>query len=266
MMSGPNRSASSLAAGQPTGDEASRGLVAGVAAVGVAAIAASAVFTSLSYRWGVAMATVLLVLGVAAVAAYGLSRLRGDRATWFNVREGEEFAAPPSRRYSYAVAGSVLVAAVLASLAIDTWTGRQGVEGVGIPLAIALSAGSVILVALTALNVAAALRGRPDVKLTPDALVCRQRFGTMTVPWPALGGASVRVRAGQPWLVLTVEHPDRIAWSGLTRRTSEVLVAWERVEPLFLAGAVRFYVEHPSRRADIGTKAELESLRADLGL
>jgi hypothetical protein len=45
-----------------------------------------------------------------------------------------------------------------------------------------------------------------------------------------------------------------------------VLVAWERVDPLLLPGAVRCYLEHPSRLADIGTTAERESLRVDLGL
>jgi hypothetical protein len=38
-----------------------------------------------------------------------------------------------------------------------------------------------------------------------------------------------------------------------------------RVHPWFLADAIRYYVAQPARRAAIGTLAEYDRLRADLG-
>jgi hypothetical protein len=110
--------------------------------------------------------------------------------------------------------------------------------------------------------VVAALRGRPYVELTPRAVVLRGAFGRCTVPWEAL-------QSGPPYLgartlPLAVARPDLVVSRGLARGPARVTLANAGISRWLLAGAIRYYVDHPDRRAAIGTPAEHDRLLAEL--
>jgi hypothetical protein len=93
----------------------------------------------------------------------------------------------------------------------------------------------------------------PQVAITPDGLVVR-RVRTRAVAWSALqpGGP---VPTGQTLSLLFAQAPP--TWFKVSLR-------WYTIDPVFLAGAVRHYVEHPGERASIGSAAGHERLRAAL--
>ena len=114
-----------------------------------------------------------------------------------------------------------------------------------------------------------ALRGGPQIILTPSAIVQQDRWANRTIPWEAL-------RRGQPvrqvharTLTLNVDRPDLVVRRGplhSSTRRPWLVMGHLRVHPKFLANAIWFYVGHPERRDAIGARAEYERLLPELGV
>jgi hypothetical protein len=122
---------------------------------------------------------------------------------------------------------------------------------------------------LVALLVVTALRGRPQILLTPGAIVQELWWGDRTVPWEALRPGSPVGKMLRRTLTLVVDRPELVVGRGLLRGSSRrpwLVLTHLRVRPRFLADAIRFYAGHPERRDAIGTRAEYERLLPELGV
>lgn len=215
-----------------------------------------------------------VLLSVAAVAAFVIpvkDALRGCiEPQGFVVREGIGFAAVASRGFDYLVVGQVLMVGLLGSSAIRQWTttaDRPAAFGlIDYGLAISMSVMSVVLGVFVTVLVIAALAGRPRIELTPRAVVLREPLGIRAIPWDALRPGLSPTFGGAGTLALTIDRPEIVVRRGVRGSSSQVALAYARVHPLFLADAIRYYVDRPDRRDDIGTWAGYERLLADLGV
>jgi hypothetical protein len=102
------------------------------------------------------------------------------------------------------------------------------------------------------------------VQLRRDALLDRGPLGTLVVPWEALAAGYPRpVPPAAGYLTLTYAQPDLVRRRGLVifRR----LIQSGNVDASFLVHAIDYYVDHPRRRALIGTQAEYEDLVQTIG-
>jgi hypothetical protein len=185
----------------------------------------------------------------------------------FDVREGVGFAVPASRSFDYFVVFEVVLCGLLAGEAIRKWSTRPGLGGAFVvihyTLASLMSVVTVPLVGLVISVVVVALRARPRVELTPQAVRVREALGSRTVPWEALR-PGLPVPGGWLSVTLTVDRRDLVVRRGLVWGRPRIEVAFVRVHPWVLADAIRYYVDHPDRRAAIGTHAEHDRLLADL--
>jgi hypothetical protein len=185
----------------------------------------------------------------------------GSQPARFDVHEGDAFTAPVSRRRSYQVVAIMFGVTALLSNHVGggVATGWLAFSG------FRLSWLWVVAIALAVLNVLLTLSGWPSLDLTPEALVYRHGLGTTVFPWSALTAeVTLQGRGSQLYLVLTVARPDLVRRSGLARTSPRVVMAWQRIDPTFLAMAISFYVENVDCRGRIGTSAEHERLRVTL--
>ncbi len=206
-----------------------------------------------------------------ALAAFVASVLLGRaKPAGFEVREGVGFVVPASRAFGLLVVGEVVMMAFLTDQVIHIWTwgGADGPvlrfwAGAALSVALLVAGGPVAVLVVTA------LRGRPQILLTPSAVVQEDWWGNRTIPWEALRpGWPVR-RVRRRILTLIVDRPELVVWRGLLRistRRQWLVVAHLRVRPRFLADAICFYVGHPQRRDAIGAPAEYERLLPELGV
>jgi hypothetical protein len=209
-----------------------------------------------------------LPIGLAMVAGYVIAAKAMVGPAGFRVREGVAFVIPQSRNDAYLVSGQISIVAFLSGMQMmrSADTGRSVVAEVFSTVVLVLL---VLLVPLAAATLAAAIQGRPSVLFTPRALIVLDSFGSRTIPWEALGPGTPQRPHPLLALKLTIVRPELVASRGLVMRNSSgTPLALSRlgVHPWFIADAIRFYVDHPDRRAAIGTSAEHERLLSDLGV
>ena len=95
-------------------------------------------------------------------------------------------------------------------------------------------------------------------ELRPTGLRVRHLFGVLTVPWEALApGYPVRPDPRFRRLALTYTRPELVHRRGIFSRR---LVPIDNVHGWFIADVIRYYVEHPEQRADIGRQTEYDRL------
>ncbi|MEV4137658.1 hypothetical protein AB0J72_36485 [Dactylosporangium sp. NPDC049742] len=122
-----------------------------------------------------------------------------------------------------------------------------------VELRVTLNAVAVLLIGLAAVPL---LRG-PRIVFSPDGLTIRAG-GSRRVRWDDLVQVPQRplpLTVRSPKLALSIRRPGR-------HEPGWLLVPLEllAVEPVFLGSVVEHYVEHPDRRAAIGTEAEYARL------
>jgi hypothetical protein len=262
----PRRTASAPESTRRTRADAPRRLL-----IGAFIVCAVSVIASLlpSTGWWV-NAKIIIAVGLWAgwLASSIMSLRRGFLPARFDVREGRSFTAPVSRRRGLQIT-SIMFAGAVSAIVIESWINDSA--GIGRSASVRYwSLGLVaVFIALILINVIPTLRGRPGVDLTPETLAYRQPLGDLIIPWPALAG-EVTVTITRPDLqssvVPTVARPDLVRRRGLASTTFRIQVVLQQIDPFFLAAAIRFYVQNPDRRAQIGTLAEHEHQLADLGL
>lgn len=120
-------------------------------------------------------------------------------------------------------------------------------------LRVTLNAVAALLIGLAAIPL---LRG-PRIVVSPDGLTIRAG-GSRRVRWDDLVQVPQRplpLTVRSPKLALSIRRPGRLE-PGWLLVPLEMLA----VEPVFLGSVVEHYVEHPDRRAAIGTEAEYARL------
>lgn len=234
----------------------SRPLIVGALAVNIAVIATGLLWHPSGFA--AHGAVLLVVLGLSLVSlGFSIASFRMPRGQTpgFVVRPGTAFIAPADRRYGYFVAGQVVLAGVIAwypSLAFS----YRGDDPV---LAAERAIMVVIAVLVTCLNFASAnaLSGRPRLELTPDGVRVGFVYWWRAVRWDELAPG------------LPLRQPDRDAVTLTTTRPGQpamrLALNYIRVHPWFLADAIRYYVDHPDGRTEIGTPAGYDRLMTALG-
>ena len=207
-----------------------------------------------------------LVFLAALVASVLLSRAR---PAGFQVRERGGFVVPASRGFVFLVVGEVAMMAYLTGVVIRIWTwGGADAAVFRFWAAAVLSVTLLAAYGLVALLVVTALRGGPQIMLTPSAIVQEDPWGNRTIPWEALRpGRPLRLTRRRS-LTLIVDRPELVVRRGLFRGSTRrpwLNLAHFRVDPWFLADAIWFYHAHPHRRDAIGALAEHERLVRELG-
>jgi hypothetical protein len=210
-------------------------------------------------------------LPLLALAAHVASVILGRaKPAGFVVREGVGFVVPASRGFGYLVVSDVLMVAFLTGQLthIWSWPTRGGTDEA--PYRFWAGAASVVLLllgGLVALLVVTALRGGPQILLTPGAVVQEDWWGNRTIPWDGLRpGRPLRLTRRRT-LTLIVDRPDLVVRHGLFRGSTKrpwLHLAHLWVHPWFLADAIWFYLDHPHRRDAIGARAEYERLVREL--
>jgi hypothetical protein len=208
---------------------------------------------------------------LAFLAALVASVLPGStKPAGFEVREGVGFVVPASREFGFLVVGEVAMMAFLSGQLIHIWTWGGADETIfrfwaGAVLSVAL----LVACGLVALLVVTALRGRPQILLTPSAVVQEDWWANRTIPWEALRPGRPLGQVRGRTLTLIVDRPDLVVRRGLFRRSTRrpwLVTGHLRVHPWFLADAIGFYVGHPERRDAISSWAEYERLLPELGV
>jgi hypothetical protein len=179
----------------------------------------------------------------------------------FDVREGVAFVVPGNRAYGYQMCAQILMFGVIMGQPVVFWDRSRGFAHV---VAVGMWVIGALLSVLIATAVLRVLRQRPILEFTPAALVVRDVLGTRTIPWEVLRPGFPTRSTGT--LRLVIDRPALVRCTGLMWRSTGIAVMYTRVHPWFLADAIRYYVEHPDRRAGIGTVAEYHRLRVDLGV
>jgi hypothetical protein len=262
----PGRAASAPESTRRARADALRSLVIWVFIV----CAVSTVIAGLLPSTGWSAGVKIIILGgllAGGLASSIRSLQRGFLPARFDVREGRSFTAPVGRRLGHQIATilfTVAASAILVSLTKDSTGFGRAAFVLYWPFGLVAA-----FIALTIFNVIPILRGRPGVDLTPEALVYRQPLGDLIIPWPALAAeATVTITRAdlQSSAVLTVGRPDLVRRRGLVSASFRIPVALLQIDPLVLAGTIRYYLQNPDRRAQIGTLTEHEHLLAELSL
>jgi hypothetical protein len=205
---------------------------------------------------------------LAALVASGL--LGRARPALFEVQEGVGFVVPASRGFGFLVVGEVAMMASLTGQLIRIWNwGGADAAVFHFWVAGVLSVTWLVACGLAALLVVTALRGGPQILLTPSAIVQEDWWANRTIPWEALRpGQPVRHVRGRS-LTLIVDRPELVVRPGRFRSSTRrpwLVIGHLRVHPGFLADAIRFYVGHPERRDAVGARAEYERLLPEVGV
>ncbi|MEU9506252.1 hypothetical protein AB0D32_08210 [Micromonospora sp. NPDC048170] len=208
----------------------------------------------------------LLAFCLAALAA----RHPWQRPTELTLTNGPRLRVPPVSGFGWFVAGQVLVM-TSATVPVADFDWLDDPDAPSAPLRYALVLPPAVMVAVAALLigalVAAVFSGSPRVDLTPLGIEIREPFGRRTIPWVALcPGTPARQWDGDR-LILTVTRPELVERRGLLRgsRTAPRLaLTWLRVHPWFLTDAIRYHVDHPDEREDVGTPVGYARLRRTL--
>src|SRR5262245_14992256 len=234
----------------------SRPLVVGALAVNVAAIA-----TGLLWSDRLAGRYVVLLVGTGLIVAsvgFSLASVvvpRG-RTPGFVVRPGVAFVAPADRRFGYVVVGQVLLATVITWFPLFINVDPHGDSTLATMHAIVVVL-AVLLAGLNFVNVGFALSGRPRLELTTDGVRLSFAYWWRAVRWDELAPGLPDRQPDRHSLTLTTLRPRRPA--------VRLRLHLVRVHEWFLADAIRYYVDRPEQRTEIGTPAGYVHLVTALG-
>lgn len=216
--------------------------------------------------WWLHLGPILVSVAAFVVAAL----LTGANPAGFVVRDGVGFAVPASRGFDFLTIGELAMIAWLTGQVIQPWT-WGGTDGPGFHFWTAAALSVTVLAAypLAALLMITALRGGPQILLTPGAVVQHEWWGTRAIRWEALRPEQPVRQARGRNLTLLVDRPDLVIRRGVFRpspRRPWLNMAYLQVHPRFLADTIWFYVTHPQRRDAIGTQTEYQQLLTDLSV
>jgi hypothetical protein len=116
---------------------------------------------------------------------------------------------------------------------------------------------AVLVACLNFVTAGFALTGRPRLELTFDGVRVGFAFWWRAVRWDELVPGLPLRQPERDALTLTTVRPGR--------PTVRLALNFIRVHPWFLADAIRYYVDHPDRRSEIGTPAGYDRLVTALG-
>ena len=173
------------------------------------------------------------------------------RTVGFLVRPGIGFVAPAERRVGYALIMFITLAAVVAAqnFLYSHTPGTTDVQRrMDRFLTVSNTAASVLLAVCACAYVGAILAGRPRLELTANGVRLRGPWVRGAARWDELVPTH---QADQDSVTLQLNRPGR---------SVKLPLLLVRVHALFVADAIRFYVDHPERRAAIGTQAEYDHL------
>lgn len=119
---------------------------------------------------------------------------------------------------------------------------------------------AVTVAGLLATHWTAAL-GRSGVRLTPDGIEDRGRFGSLVVPWDALDVPRAAFPADAQQVNLYLARPQLVRKRGLRVRGPGGLPA-TGINAEFLARTIHEYANRPDLRPTVGSEAALARLRA----
>lgn len=177
---------------------------------------------------------------------------RRRRATW--TLEAPRFTAATS--VGRAAQAAVVTAGLTGGLLVtERVPGGDRMRIAHLPGAVPLSIAGVVL-GLTAATFLA-LRRHPALSLDPQALTVRRLRGTLRLGWDELlPGGPPRPAKRQPnALVVYRMRPGGPEPVNLP-------AGWLQVDSAFLAHTIRYYADHPDRRATIGSAAGLQELES----
>ncbi|MFC3385083.1 hypothetical protein [Couchioplanes azureus] len=198
----------------------------------------------------------MLILVTLVGAAIGLSvaSLRYRPAILTVSRDGGTFLAPVG-------ASNILQGAAFVILGGATVIGKiRGIVDHGSSWPV-----DGVLAAMCILQVAVGWhlsRDRFGVRLRPDGVFDRQPLGSRFIPWDAFVPAFPVSPDGRGGLAAYYLRPDLVRCRGIFFGR-ETLAA--TVDPAFLTRVIHEYVNHPERRAAIGSAAELRRITAGTG-
>jgi hypothetical protein len=214
--------------------------------------------------------TFLVVVGLhGAVIAMGvpvlvrLVKRRHAPATRVTAtREG--LAVRPSPPYGLVLAMATPVMGMPVNAAVDLWryaATRPPTVLLDAAFASAMTATLFLGMATVAIMMPAAWRGY-TVELTAAGIRSHGLLHTLVAPWTALG-PEVGHHGGRVWLV--ADRPDQVRRRGpLALGSPERPTLVVGTEAPIAAEVIRWYLRHPADRAEIGSPAELDRLRARL--
>ncbi|MEU4244058.1 hypothetical protein [Actinoplanes sp. NPDC026619] len=206
------------------------------------------------------IAVYVLLIAAAAVipaGAYALitGAFRRRPAAWESDPAGRRFSAPSSPRQATLTILSAWVVARCVPVERVPNLDRARIAHLG-------AFTTIFIVIAVALLIDIALRSMtngPSLVLSPDGLTLRRRVRQDQIGWDTLlPGGPRRPAKRNPATIQLRRHrtaPDRP-----TGRLSLPAVGL-LIDPAFLAYTIRWYVEHPERRARIGDAAELAELQ-----
>jgi len=205
---------------------ASRRLIVGAVVVSVVwTVATTLIHPGVFWLYLVLHVAPGLVSLAALVASILESRLRAELAG-FIVREGVGFVIPANRSFGYLVVSEVLAVAFLAPqrVMITMWAdwldANAGLSGFDYAIAGVLSVASLGFGGLVALLVAAALRGRPGIELTPVGVLLAEVQRSRTIPWDALRPGLALRQVDRRTVTLSVDWPELVVRHGLIRSSA----------------------------------------------
>lgn len=118
------------------------------------------------------------------------------------------------------------------------------------------SVGIAVFAGLCTIAFWTAALGRFGVRLYPEGIASREVFGSVFVPWEALGGPRPAFAYHVQQVTLTVADPARIRRRGL-RFGDPAKLSAAGVSAELLARAIHEYANRPELRPAIGTEEEL---------
>jgi hypothetical protein len=214
------------------------------------------------------VATLLVFAGIAVTV--GLAWWLGRRQSAGFVLTRDGFAVRATVPPDLVVILLMCLLGMQVDTLVDAWHLGRDPESGPLPVDVAFASVTSILVvvgaAVTAIAASFAWRGFA-VELTPAGIRSRVPLHQRLIPWQALvlGGPPLPQRNAKR-LQLAVARPELVVQRGWnaasgTRERPTLPVdthAW------LLAGAIRWYLEHPADRAAIGTPVEHDRLVAEL--
>lgn len=207
--------------------------------------------------WAIVAVGAKLIVGIIQIPRF--LRGKSGRPGRLDLNNGA-FDVPPMRSAALAAGSNILVISVIIGLILEGWWPAGGRPSVGGSIAWFLAIA--LLLALAVYLAAGAWRGT-GLSLTPAGLIIRTPLSRREVPWTALKRSTPkRVPLRAPLLSLSVEDPSQVTTTGPVLGAGRVirLPMDFYVHPWFLADTIRWYVDHPVDRNNIGNPAELNRL------
>lgn len=245
-------------------------LLIGLSPVVFAALAGVRIWSRDRQDWWftASLITALVVfIGVAVAAGVASRRPRRQSAGFVLTRDG--FAVRPTVPPELVVILAMCVLGMQVDTLISAWRLEDHGSG-SLPTDVAFASGLsfVLLVAAAATAVLARFAWHGvAVELTPVGIRSHAPLHHRLIPWQALAVESPpRLQHDAKRLQLAVHRPELVVQRGwnATSGTRQRPTLPVNSHGWLLAGAIRWYLEHPADRAAIGTPAEHDRLVAEV--